>query len=215
MCRALFAKYKACLTLSGVNQHRADVDAIKIISKSLQDDTEHADISDIIRQLHQEIDNAIETRADEPRDGVARDKPGKLYDISQIDFERLRQEFARSRAQRTTTQKLRHAVELRLQRLLAQNPLTITSGMTRSACPRPRITKSKSTTKPPPCTPTSTAPIQPCRHRITRQHSLRRARIRGKLSASNRHSNIAGRGAKCLLRRCRSRQKYAGGFFFV
>lgn len=123
MCRALFAKYKACLTLSGVNQHRADVDAIKIISKSLQDDTEHADISDIIRQLHQEIDNAIETRADEPRDGVARDKPGKLYDISQIDFERLRQEFARSRAQRTTTQKLRHAVELRLQRLLAQNPL--------------------------------------------------------------------------------------------
>jgi len=118
MCRAVFSKYKACLTLAGINAHRASVDAIKIVYKSLQDDTEHADISDIIRQLHEEIDKAIETRT-----YVAADKRENIYDISKIDFERLRQEFARSRAQRTTTQNLRQVVEKRLQKLLAQNPL--------------------------------------------------------------------------------------------
>lgn len=35
----------------------------------------------------------------------------------------MRQEFAHGHAQRTTTQNLRHVVELRLQKLLAQNPL--------------------------------------------------------------------------------------------
>jgi type I restriction enzyme, R subunit len=118
MCRAVFGKYKVCLTLSGINAYRASVDAIKIIYKSLQDDTEQADISDIIRQLHEEIDKAIETQ----KPPIA-ERANTTYDISKINFERLRQEFARSRAQRTTTQNLRQVVEKRLQKLLAQNPL--------------------------------------------------------------------------------------------
>jgi type I restriction enzyme, R subunit len=94
------------------------VDALKIVYKSLQGDTAQADISDIVRQLHEEIDQAIETQ--KPPIAERADAP---YDISQIDFERLRQEFARSRAQRTITQNLRQVVEQRLQKLLAQNPL--------------------------------------------------------------------------------------------
>ena len=116
MCRAVFGKYTACLTLFGVNAHRTPVDAIKIVYKSLQDDAQHTDISDIVRQLHEEIDQAIETHP------LSATEDRQVYDISKIDFERLRQEFARSRAQRTTTQNLRQAIEQRLQKLLAQNP---------------------------------------------------------------------------------------------
>jgi type I restriction enzyme R subunit len=58
--------------LSGVSEHhrqeieheparRADRDAINIVYKSLQQDREQADISDVIRQLHEVIDGAIET----------------------------------------------------------------------------------------------------------------------------------------------------------
>ncbi|MCB1882175.1 MAG: DUF3387 domain-containing protein, partial [Gammaproteobacteria bacterium] len=47
----------------------------------------------------------------------------EAYDISKIDFDRLRKEFERSPAQRTTVQNLKAAIEARLQRLLAQNPL--------------------------------------------------------------------------------------------
>ena len=61
MCREVFKKFKACINIEGVNAHRADYDAINIVYKSLQEDREQADITDIIRQLHQVVDEAIET----------------------------------------------------------------------------------------------------------------------------------------------------------
>ena len=117
MCREVFKKFKACLNVQGVNAHRADYDAINVVYKSLQQDREQADISDIIRQLHQVVDEAIETQADHVGE------ESQAYDVSQIDFDRLRQEFERSPAKRTTVQNLKQAIEARLERLLAQNPL--------------------------------------------------------------------------------------------
>ncbi|POQ98323.1 DEAD/DEAH box helicase [Alkalispirochaeta sphaeroplastigenens] len=118
MCRAVFSKFKACLTIEGVNACRDDYDAINIVYKSLQQDREKADITDIIRELHQVVDEAIETQM-EP--GVAAE--AAPYDISKIDFDRLRREFERSSGKRTTVQNLKTIIELRLQRLLLQNPL--------------------------------------------------------------------------------------------
>jgi len=117
ICRAVFTKFKACIIVEGVNAHRADYDAINVVYKSLQQDREKADISDIIRQLHQVVDEAIETHPDR----VGEDS--EAYDISRIDFDRLRQEFERTPAKRTTVQNLKTAIEQRLQRLLLQNPL--------------------------------------------------------------------------------------------
>jgi len=118
MCRAVFSKFKACITIEGVNACRDDFDAINIVYKSLQQDREQADITDIIRQLHQVVDGAIETQT---QPAVAEESPP--YDISKIDFDRLRREFERSPAKRTTVQNLKTVIEERLQRLLQQNPL--------------------------------------------------------------------------------------------
>jgi len=63
------------------------------------------------------VDRAIEVRSDRAAE------PSRPYDISKIDFDRLRQEFERSPKKNTTVQNLREAVEQRLQRLLRQNPL--------------------------------------------------------------------------------------------
>ena len=117
MCREVFKKFKACINIRDVNKHRHDRDAINIVYKSLQEDREKADISDIIQQLHGIVDEAIEPRKAQTVD------EGKPYDISKIDFDRLRAEFERSPAKKTATQNLRNIVENRLQRLLAQNPL--------------------------------------------------------------------------------------------
>ena len=116
MCREVFKKFKACLTISGVNAHRADRDAINIVYKSLQQDRDQADISHIIRELHKIVDEAIEVH----RVAEGSSEP---YDISRIDFERLKQEFERSPKKNTTVQDLRQAVETRLRKLLEQNPL--------------------------------------------------------------------------------------------
>ena len=117
MCREVFKKFKACINVQGINAHRADRDAINIVYKSLQQDREQADISDIIRQLHQVVDEAIEVQPNWQAEDAA------PYDISQIDFDRLRDEFERSPKKNSTVQNLRQAVELRLQRLMQQNPL--------------------------------------------------------------------------------------------
>jgi len=63
------------------------------------------------------VDEAIETRT------YGEVENGHTFDISKIDFERLRQEFERSRIKHTIVQNLRQAIEQKLKRLLAQNPL--------------------------------------------------------------------------------------------
>ena len=117
MCREIFKKFKACINARGVNDYRSDYDAANVIYRSLQKDREQADISDIIKRLHGVVDAAIETNG---QPGGGERKP---YDISKIDFEKLKAEFARSPQRNTLTQCLKDAIEKKLSRLLAQNPL--------------------------------------------------------------------------------------------
>ena len=117
LCREVFKKFRASINVRGVNAHRTDRDAIDVVYRSLQEDREQADIGDIIRMLQEVVDAAIDVRSGR----VAEDRPP--YDISQIDFDRLKREFERSRSQRTAVQALKHTVEQRLRRLLARNPL--------------------------------------------------------------------------------------------
>jgi len=117
LCREVFKKLRACLTLPEVQRFRAEHDAINIIYKSLQADRQKADISGILRDLQGIVDEAIYPSRD--RDQRAREP----FDISTIDFERLRRELERSPRRNTTVQNLMHALEARLRRMLQQNPL--------------------------------------------------------------------------------------------
>lgn len=126
MARDAFAKFKACVHVAGVNDRRARMDALLIVYKSLQDDVVHADISHILQALREEVDQAIVTAT--ARDVDAKRPPGVedkecLLDISRIDFDKLLKEFQRSKRKNTTVQNLKAAIESRLARLLAKNPL--------------------------------------------------------------------------------------------
>lgn len=117
MAREVFKKFKACLTVDGINRFRHAYDAINIVYLSLQKDRDEADITEILRALHQVVDDAITTTT---QDGAGEPAP---YDISKIDFDRLRKEFERSTIKRTVMQNLKQVVEERLTRLMEQNPL--------------------------------------------------------------------------------------------
>jgi len=119
MAREVFKKFKACITIRGINEYRKQYDAINIIYKSLQEDRDKADIADIIRDLHKVVDNAIQTH--DNTDTTTEDFTP--YDISKIDFDRLRKEFERTPSKNTTVQNLKHAIEDRLHRMIQQNPL--------------------------------------------------------------------------------------------
>ena len=116
ICREVFKKFKACLTIKNLNDYRHTYDAISIIYKSLQEDVEKADISDIIHALHGIIAESLETT----EGGEGRED--RRYDISRIDFDSLRKEFDRSPAKNTITLLLKEMIEKRLQKMLAQNP---------------------------------------------------------------------------------------------
>ena len=117
MCREVFKKFRACINVKNVNAHRADRDAIDIVYKSLQQDRKQADIRDIIRKLHEVVDEAIEVRPERMSD------ESETYDISHIDFELLKREFQRYPNKHSLVQDLKHVLEKRVHRLLAQNPL--------------------------------------------------------------------------------------------
>lgn len=120
MAREVFNKFKACINVPGVNAYRDLRDAINILNKSLAADKEKADISGIMKELYEVVDGSIDTTG-----GVKEPRPDgdRIYDISQIDFERLKQEFAKSGRKNTTVQSLKSAVEKKLARLMMQNPL--------------------------------------------------------------------------------------------
>jgi type I site-specific restriction-modification system R (restriction) subunit len=118
IAREVFKKFKACITTKGINGYRQQCDAINIIYKSLQEDRDKADISDIIRELHAVVDKSIRTHN---TDTTTEDFTP--YDISKIDFDRLRKEFERTSSKNTTVQNLKHAIEKRLHRMIQQNPL--------------------------------------------------------------------------------------------
>jgi type I restriction enzyme R subunit len=116
LAREVFAKFKASLTIKGVNDCRTDQAAIALVYRSLQEDRQAADISGIMKQLHGIVDEAVVPR------GVEAPPSGKLFDISAIDFDRLRAEFERSPAKRSTVLNLMDAINKRLAQMLAQNP---------------------------------------------------------------------------------------------
>lgn len=117
MSREVFKKFKACLTFKEVNNYRKQYDAIDIIYKKLQDDVEKADISDIIRELHAVVDEAISTR------NTTDSTEENIYDISKINFDLLRKEFEKSTRKNTIVQSLKDVIEKKLNRMIFENPL--------------------------------------------------------------------------------------------
>jgi type I restriction enzyme R subunit len=117
MAREVFIKYKACINNEGRQDFRELYEAINIIYRSLQKDRDQADISTILRELQAIVDKAIHIPENKTHE------EDKLYDISKIDFDRLRREFEKIPHKNTTVNNLKDAIEKRLDRMIQQNPL--------------------------------------------------------------------------------------------
>jgi type I restriction enzyme R subunit len=97
-----------------------DYDAINTIYKKLQDDKAQADISKIIKEMHAIIDDSIV-----PYEVPTTKDKDKIYDISAIDFEKLKEEFQKSPKKNTTVQCLKDYIDNKLAKMLDKNPLRI------------------------------------------------------------------------------------------
>src|SRR2546430_17600367 len=92
---------------------------LEAISKNLQEQRETADVTEVLKELHRIVNEAI--RAAAPGDDHAE---GLTVDLSQIDFAKLRDEFAsKVRRKHAALEDIRQVVEKKLAQMLARNPM--------------------------------------------------------------------------------------------
>lgn len=119
MAREVFTRFKTLLMEPSALDYAERHDNLEAIYKKLQDRRDTADVTQLLKELHRIVNEAIRTA--EPGDDHAE---GLTVDLSQIDFERLRQEFSnRVRRQHTALQDIRDVIEQRLAQMLARNPM--------------------------------------------------------------------------------------------
>ena len=118
LARQVFARFRALLTEPAAVAYAERHDNIETIYKKLTERRDTADVTELLKELHRIVNEAIRTQA--PGDDQAE---GLILDLSQIDMEKLRDEFAkRVRHKATALQDIREIVEQKLAEMLARNP---------------------------------------------------------------------------------------------
>lgn len=121
MARQIFIRFKGLLMEKAALQLFAERhDNIEAIYKKLTERRDTADVTVLLKELHRIVNEAV--RAQTPM--VAEPEPeGKFYDLSQIDLEKLRDEFARKvKRKARALQDIREIVEQKLAEMLKHNP---------------------------------------------------------------------------------------------
>jgi type I restriction enzyme R subunit len=119
MARQVFIRFKALLMEPSALAYAERHDNIETIYKKLEEKRDTADVTEVLKELHRIVNEAI--RAAEPGGDHAE---GLKVDLSRIDFEKLRDEFAtKVRRKHAALQDIRDVVEKKLADMLARNPL--------------------------------------------------------------------------------------------
>ena len=119
LARQVFIRFKALLMEPSVFTYAERHDNLEAIYKKLEERRDPSDVTDLMQELHRIVNEAI--RAAAPGDHRAK---SKFYDLSHIDLEKLRDEFAKKvKRKASALQDVRQIVEDQLARMLAQNPL--------------------------------------------------------------------------------------------
>lgn len=116
LVEAMQAKFRALFPHPDLSLHYDEHDALCAIYNKLNERKQVDDISAMLRELHDVVDDAVQFEALKVAEPTR-----KPYDISKINFERLQQEFVRARKQEETFD-LKERIEARLAAMLRANP---------------------------------------------------------------------------------------------
>lgn len=117
MARQVFIRFKALLTEPSAWAYAERHDNIEAIYKKLTERRDTADVTELLKELHRIVSEAIRTQA--PGDDQAE---GLTFDLSQINLEKLREEFAKKVLRKATAvEDIRVLVEKKLAQMLSRN----------------------------------------------------------------------------------------------
>jgi type I restriction enzyme, R subunit len=118
LARQVFIRFKALLMEPAAFAYAERHDNIEAIYKKLTERRDTADVTELLKELHRIVNEAIRTQA--PGEDQAE---GLTFDLSKIDLDRLREEFAKKVQRKATAiQDIRDIVERKLAEMLARNP---------------------------------------------------------------------------------------------
>ena len=118
LARQVFVRFRALLTEPSAFDYAVRHDNIEAIYKKLTERRDTADVTELLKELHRIVNEAIRTQA--PGDDQTE---GLTFDLSQIDMEKLRDEFAKKVQHKATAlQDIREILEQTLAEMLARNP---------------------------------------------------------------------------------------------
>jgi type I restriction enzyme R subunit len=119
LARQVFTRFKALLTEPTALQYAERHDNIEAIYKKLIERRDIADVTALLKELHRIVNAAIRTESP-GGDQTA----GRTYDLSRINMERLRDEFAKKVKHKATVLKdIRDIVEAKLAQMLGRNAM--------------------------------------------------------------------------------------------
>ena len=119
LARVVFGRFKALLIEPSALVFAERHDNIEAIYKKLSERRDTADVSALMTVLHRIVNQAIATQ------GSGTDQAsGLMIDLSQINMERLRDEFGKKvRRKATVIEDIRKMVEEKLAQMMFRNPL--------------------------------------------------------------------------------------------
>ena len=118
LARQVFIRFKALVMEPSAFTYAERHDNIEAIYKKLEERRDTADVTDLLKELHRIVNEAI--RAAEPGDDQT---DAKFFDMSTIDLEKLRDEFAKKvKRKASALEDIRQLVEKKLAQMLARNP---------------------------------------------------------------------------------------------
>lgn len=118
LARQAFVRFRALVTEPTVYQYAERHDNIEAIYKKLTERRDTADVTELLKELHRIVNEAIRTQA--PGGDQAE---GLTFDLSKVDLDKLREEFAKKvRRKATVIEDIRVVLEQKLAEMLARNP---------------------------------------------------------------------------------------------
>ncbi len=118
MARQVFIRFKALIMEPAVFAYAERHDNIEVVYKKLEELRDMADVTELMKQFHLIVNEAI--RAQEPGDDQ---RESRQFDISQLDMDKLRQEFAgKVKRKASALEDIKQVVAAKLARMVQTNP---------------------------------------------------------------------------------------------
>lgn len=120
MARELFKLFKYAERQEVTDEQRSYKNAISAVYDQMQEKRKHADTTDLMVAVNQIVSNYVIVERKDDASGQS-----KNFDISKIDFDRLRQEFTKAKNKNLLLKDLKDLVEDRLANMMKTNPMRI------------------------------------------------------------------------------------------